>query len=286
MEKGVFKMTADAKVGLLLGLFFIVVIAFLVNGLPAYIQEENPLPTDVSIVTTPGQDIVLDNNLHEATHRLFPERTAQNQRVVQPPQEVVVLDSTQEVSSQVEVPDLLPQPQEPAVVYNTTTTAPQEKTITPKVQIHVVESGQTLPVIAKQYYGQDEGNRLVVIQKLFEVNNDVLKSADRICVGDKLTIPSPKEMDQLVNPSTQVVKAPSASERLMQKASHILDWADKKDTRSVSEYTVQEGDSLWSIAEVSLGNGNRYKEIAKLNESRIRNANNLAVGTRLAIPPQ
>jgi hypothetical protein len=44
MKKGVFKMTADAKVGLLLGLFFIVIIAFLVNGLPNFIQEENTSP--------------------------------------------------------------------------------------------------------------------------------------------------------------------------------------------------------------------------------------------------
>ncbi len=35
-EKGVSRMTADAKVGLLLGLAFIVIIAFLINGLPDF----------------------------------------------------------------------------------------------------------------------------------------------------------------------------------------------------------------------------------------------------------
>jgi nucleoid-associated protein YgaU len=93
-------------------------------------------------------------------------------------------------------------------------------------------------------------------------------------------------MDQLVNPSSEVVKAPSASEILRKKASDILDWADKKDIRSISEYTVRKGDNLWSIAEQNLGDGNRYKEIAQLNKGRIRNANDVAVGTRLVIPPQ
>jgi hypothetical protein len=51
MKKGVFKMTADAKVGLLLGLFFIVIIAFLVNGLPNFIHEKDTSTTSVSIVT-------------------------------------------------------------------------------------------------------------------------------------------------------------------------------------------------------------------------------------------
>ena len=46
-------MTADAKVGLLLGLFFIVIIAFLVNGLPNFIQKENTSPPNAAIVTPP-----------------------------------------------------------------------------------------------------------------------------------------------------------------------------------------------------------------------------------------
>ena len=43
-------MTADAKIGLLLGLIFIVIIAFLVNGLPNFFRtEEAPAAIDTSI---------------------------------------------------------------------------------------------------------------------------------------------------------------------------------------------------------------------------------------------
>lgn len=275
-------MTADAKVGLLLGLFFIVIIAFLVNGLPAYIQEKDTSPTEVSIVTTPGQDVVLDNNLHETAHRLYPPRNPVAQRVVEPPQETVVLDSSQEQIPQVEVPEPMPHTQETVIVQNTPSIPDQQTVKTAKVRTHIVKSGQSLPVIAKQYYGSEEGNRRIVIRKLFEANDSVLKSPDRVCVGDSLVIPP---LDTLLG-SASTVEAPQSSTALKKTLSDLFKPVSKKEARSISEYTVQEGDSLWSIAEENLGNGNRYKEIAKMNKGRIKNENEVSVGTRLVIPPQ
>ena len=274
-------MTADAKVGLLLGLFFIVIIAFLVNGLPNFIQQENTSPANASIVTKSGQDMVLDNGASEAAHRLYPPPSTQ-QRTTQPPQETVVLDSSSEQMPQVEIPDLVPHGQTPVVIVNNHPAVLQEVAQVPKAQTHVVKSGEILPVIAKMYYGEEEGNRRVVIQKLYEANTDVLKSPDHICVGDKLVIP-PK--NTLLNPSASVVNAPSPSERLLKKFSGMFDQVDKKEAASISEYTVQEGDSLWSIAQQNLGDGNRYKEIARLNKNTIKSANDVVIGTRLKIPP-
>lgn len=47
-------------------------------------------------------------------------------------------------------------------------------------------------------------------------------------------------------------------------------------------YTVMAGDSLWKIAEAKLGNGNRYMEIAKLNN--IKNPSVIFPGTELQMP--
>jgi nucleoid-associated protein YgaU len=49
-------------------------------------------------------------------------------------------------------------------------------------------------------------------------------------------------------------------------------------------YTVKDGDSLWEIAANQLGDGNRYKEILKLNPDVSADGRNLAIGTKLKIP--
>jgi nucleoid-associated protein YgaU len=282
MKKGVFEMTADAKVGLLLGLFFIVIIAFLVNGLPNFIQEKDTSLANAAI-TTSSTDMILDNSngASAAAHRLYPPYTVAEQRATQAPPETVVLGSSTE--QQVEIPDLVPQRPMPVVVDNTPAVKIPAVAAASKAKTHVVKSGEILPVIAKLYYGEEQGNRRIVIQKLYEANTRVLKSPDRVRVGHKLVIPP---LDELLNPSDKVVKAPSASESLLKKASDIIGWADKKEIRSISEYTVQEGDSLWSIAQQNLGNGNRYKEIAKLNKGKIKRVNDVVVGIRLKIPSQ
>lgn len=51
---------------------------------------------------------------------------------------------------------------------------------------------------------------------------------------------------------------------------------------AAKKYVVQPGDSLWKIAEATLGNGKRYMEIAKLNN--IKNPSVIFPGTELEIP--
>jgi hypothetical protein len=49
-------------------------------------------------------------------------------------------------------------------------------------------------------------------------------------------------------------------------------------------YTVKEGDSPWKIAANQLGNGERYKEILKLNPDISPDGTNLTVGMKLKLP--
>ena len=272
-------MTADAKVGLLLGLFFIVIIAFLVNGLPNFIQEENTSPPNASITIPAGPDMVLDNGVSDAVHRLYPPRHAK-QRITQPPQETVVLDSSSGSIQHVEIPDLVPRQQAPVTTQNTAPAAVPTVAETPKA--HVVKSGENLAVIAKLYY-KEHGNRRIVIQKLYEANGGVLKSPDRVCVGQKLTIPL---LEELLDPSGGVVKAPDSSEGLLKRFTGFLERTGEKDTPSVREYIVQKGDNLWNISEQLLGSGNRYPDIIKFNKGKIQSASELHEGLRLNVPPQ
>lgn len=61
---------------------------------------------------------------------------------------------------------------------------------------------------------------------------------------------------------------------------NITSNAGSENTR---DYKIQSGDSLWIIAQKQLGNGNRYKEILKLNP-KISEKGNLVVGSSLKLP--
>ncbi len=269
-------MTADAKVGLLLGLIFIVVIAFLINGLPRFLQAasaEEQFDTQIEIPTAP--DLVIDNRVVQTARQLDNEIPL---RQTTPPDQVVILDDPsgngfqalitpeQIAPVSVQVPNVPAEPQ-PHIIQPVT------------VQTHVVQSGENLPVVAKKYYGSEEGNRRIVVQKLFEANRDVLESPDKICVGDTLSIPP---LDVLLNGPARVSAAPAAQERpsLLSRFSNLFERADTDDRAKV--YVVQEGESLWSIAEKTLGEGKRYREIIALNN--ISDPDNVPAGKKLKIP--
>jgi len=47
---------------------------------------------------------------------------------------------------------------------------------------------------------------------------------------------------------------------------------------------VKEGDSLWRIASDRLGDGNRYKEIVKLNNDILASEDDIQVDMKLKLP--
>ncbi len=49
-------------------------------------------------------------------------------------------------------------------------------------------------------------------------------------------------------------------------------------------YTIQKGDTLWSIARARLGDGKRYKEIMELNPGL--DPNKLKIGTVIKLPTE
>jgi nucleoid-associated protein YgaU len=282
MKKGVFKMTADAKVGVLLGMFFIVVIIFLINGLPNFVKGSEP--EDIQNVIIPPQtapDLALDNNVVDrAVERLYGP-VPLHPRDTEPPQGVVYLDDPANTnsSSRRDTFETMPINSTQSEQDNPSTQSTrQNQTI--EYEIYTVKPGDTLPMIAKKYYGPEEGNRHVVINKLYEYNATVIKSADVIYVGDKLKIPL--TLKQLMNPQQDPVTTPRASESLLRKFSGVFERVNSSNSSSVTEYVMKEGDNLWSIAQETLGSGNRYSEIVRLN--KIRDPDKIPTGTRLKIP--
>lgn len=56
-----------------------------------------------------------------------------------------------------------------------------------------------------------------------------------------------------------------------------------EETSSVTYYVVEEGDSLWKIAEKTLGNGAKYEQIFEENKEVIQNPDLIFAGQKLRI---
>jgi nucleoid-associated protein YgaU len=325
-------MTSDAKIGLLLGLVFIFVIAFIINGLPLRPQaSEAKVATDLmeeiqqAPVGVDGPTRLVQEQLEiqpetvlEPTHGdLFESSSELPPALAQEPhapQEAV--DSGEDVRFAIQLPsretvqqvtrgvrniisslaqtspNALAEEAETApapVVESEAASRPDSPPGRPDPQAatrttaqgaaavpraYVVVDGDNLAVIAKKVYGPEEGNRMVNVKRLFEANSRLLASPDEVKIGQKLVIPRPAPATVLPPEHFEQVRA--ASRRQVQAVTSVQPegrW-----------YVVQEGDSLWRIAETHLGSGLRHEEITKLNTDSLKDPKELKIGLRLRLP--
>jgi nucleoid-associated protein YgaU len=211
------EMTADAKVGLLLGLVFIAIIAFVINGLPDFVQSGGEKSVvETAVTTQTGGSLVIEPAVVDVARSLQEKRT--NVRYVEPPVDTTVLDDyagpatvpvapvadntasetaktmeskSPETALRLEKPALAPEPIQSPEQSETVVALKPQPAATPGLS-HVVEDGESLSGIAKKYYGEQEGNKLATIQMLYEANKNVLDSPDEIKAGDQLVIPKVK----------------------------------------------------------------------------------------------
>lgn len=287
-------MTSDAKVGLLLGLVFIFIIAFLINGLPDFHRDVNNNELTTNMVSSQNNSPAL-----AANERKVSREVADN---IKPIKETPFAEAAGKSSEDNRgVYFTMPLPQTTSAVEKTDETNPAaaplplpspvaEKTDTPKVEsnrkaapeIYIVREGDVLANIAKKFYGPVDGNKKENIDRIFEANSGVLKLPDEIYEGQKLIIPpltasaSDKNKLDSVFPTTMFKKVESIGQ------SHLP--ADNQQTKQAERYIVREGDTLWRIAAEQLGDGSRYGEIAKLNADVLDDEDSLAVGMRLKMP--
>ena len=286
-------MTSDAKIGLLLGLVFIFIIAFIINGLPNFRHSTNTNELTTNMTSFDDDSLGIGTKERKAQEALNLKELLEKQPFgeVQTP-----LEDKQEVRSVTQLPQSTQVAKEPREI---TETQPEiamvqpssvgtkddkkpepAKTIWPK--IYVVNEGDNLADIAKKFYGPEDGNKRINIDKIFEANRQLLRSPDEIYVGQKLIIPAPAYLTPDKSKISSVL-----SNNLFEKVKSIgrkqfsVDGRGEKQSRW---YTVQEGDSLWKIAAGQFGNGSRYTEISKLNADILDNEDNLAVGMRLRMP--
>lgn len=288
-------MTRDAKIGLLLGLVFIFIIAFIINGLPSLGRGDgNELTRNMA---KPQRNPGIGTDAREATQRTITPVRPTTTPVVRNPA-VTEPQTTQAPAEQVRFTAPLPSPTTTRPSAETIAAAAevsrpqravvavnqQERTVTvskPKparARIYIVRDGDSLASIAKHFYGEELGNKKVNVDRIFKANRKILKSPDQIYVGQRLIVPPLPET--VSNNPENVLTAENFEAVESIGARH--EQKVTKTTDKTRYYTVREGDSLWKIASEQLGDGNRYPELAKLN--KLEDEDFLVVGARLKLP--
>jgi nucleoid-associated protein YgaU len=288
-------MTSDAKMGLLLGLVIVVVIAFLINGLPGLFNKSEEEPVKTSIVSYSANDAGLSDKAKQAVNAIsiFDEKPTEftppraepivqeirsQSREIRSSGREIRFSAPLPVTSTVALSDSL---FEPAV--ETPVEEPARILKLPKTTTYTVQNGDSLGSISKNVYGEQLGNKLSSVKAIYRANTKILSSPDSIRVGQELTIPSLSAQGSAA-PVEQSSTQPQAFRKVRSFADSNLDSLKKALKNSQKVYIVQEGDSLWKIADTQLGNGERYNEIIQANRDIISDKESISVGLRLKIP--
>jgi nucleoid-associated protein YgaU len=284
-------MTSDAKIGLLLSLIFIFIIAFIINGFPDFLRgkDGNKLTRDY-LNKLRSYDSDITNGAREVVEAIS---------TFEPVKKVELTGSRHNEDSSARFAGPLPQIN-PALGDSIATrpadlslpvTDQQRETQTARSaesdrpQIYVVKDEDSLALIARKFYGPEEGSKRENLEKIFIANRDILSSPDLLQVGQRLLIPPLQPAQELPLQASvdskhllfEKVEGPGA--KSLPLASTI-----QAQTGRYREYIVREGDSLWKIAEEQLANPSRYIEIVRLNEDIIEDENELVVGMRIKLP--
>jgi len=340
-------MTSDAKIGLLLGLVFIFVIAFIINGLPNLKPQTSKGEVTTNMVPLTEENLGVADRAQKAQETLNwnellgqpePEPPVARTTILEEPRRTL---ETPQTANEQDVRSILPLPSINSILEHLTTNLQNQKEQTNTVsmdvaqpvtgppvvaperpagtqtspgqpglkpgetvpksaqtagttaaarpastssklvdRVYVVGEGETLAAVAKKVYGPEEGNRIANIKRIYEANNDILKSPDQVVAGQKLLIPPPL-------PPLAPKPADVLSQALFEKVEAIGKQAAAKVPPRAPEtrwYVVQDSDNLWKIAASQLGSGARWEEIAKLNADLLKSSDTLDVGMRIRLP--
>jgi LysM repeat protein len=161
---------------------------------------------------------------------------------------------------------------------------PQRREVQPAPagRTHTVVSGESLIKIAKLYYGPDGGRHYKLI---FQANSNILSDESSVRPGQKLVIP-PLPDAPVAAPAERRERAPRVRgvrevgvEELERTLEGMVRGADG------TVYVVQRGDTLYGIARKTMRGQNVASAIERIKQANgIEDARRLPVGMELKIP--
>jgi len=316
-------MTSDAKIGLLLGLLFIFIIAFAINGLPRFRSNSSELTTNM--VSSP-ETLGIGSNERKAQEAFnwteqvnqeplekiqTPIEEKENVRFkMQLPEDISVAKGTSVMETTDEVEPILTDSARPILTESARSIATESiqpvltesaEPVSPEpIAEEIIEVRRSEPVkpASPKIYTVSDGDTLADIAKKFYGPEEGNKKANvnKIFTANSQLLKSPDAISvgqKLLIPPLgssgpeKNTTESSFSSLIFEKVKSIGRKNPSTDTdqsKPSREYIVREGDNLWRIAAKQLGDGSRYTEISKVNADILEDKNTLVVGMRLRIP--
>ncbi|MCH8215146.1 MAG: LysM peptidoglycan-binding domain-containing protein [Planctomycetes bacterium] len=247
-------MNANTKIGVLVGLLAIFVLAFALRGLSSSTQR---------FATHEIQD---HRSLKPSARRIADLPLSINPRPTSPSRQTS-RESRQADTNPAKIASSRP---DPSARQGPAGGRPAEA-LSPQTVTYTVRPGDNLALIAKRLYGLTQGNRMRVVKALFSANRHSLKTADELRIGQTLVIP-------------RLPQAASGSD-FAGSTGQGRDLGKIRTGRAIAPpYAVRDGDSLWKIAAAKLGDGRRYLDILRLNRDLLEDADDLRPGILLRLP--
>lgn len=147
---------------------------------------------------------------------------------------------------------------------------------------YTIRDGDTLSEIARQYLGSAS-----LYNVLYDENRDVLNDPGNIPVGQKIRIPTAPKQDRTnADRSTASLAASHGNSTIMPpRTTRTASRSDSvKGVADDRSYVVREGDSLIRIAREKYGRDSMYLEILHANQDQIENPGQLQPGMVLRLP--
>lgn len=137
------------------------------------------------------------------------------------------------------------------------------------LRTHTVKKGEVLSRISKTYYGTTTKWR-----EIMKANQDLLETDRDLKPGMILVIP---ELDDADTGTTRTARRGTAT---------TVDRFGRRVAVTGNTYTVQKGDTFWSIAAKRLGAGSRHSELFEANRERLNldKPTDLRPGMEVVIP--
>lgn len=261
-------MTSDAKIGLLLGFVFILVIVSLVNGIPGLIGKDSSSKGINRSVPHLDSNYGFGDKAGDVVHIIeqmdgfkFKKRKSEDNDDPRYKGGDGKSKSRKKKKSDKKLP-------------------------ASKKKFYVVKDGDNLGKIARKVYGGEIGNKQATVDMIYQANTHILTSPDDLSIGQKLIMPSldGNKEEMPVSGDTDTAKKTTGPLGKLTKAVKNVFGRKKKPSPLYAVYVVKDDDNLWGISYRKLGKGTRWQEIQKINNSILKGSKVVLPGMELKIP--